>query len=123
MELNKALKIVLELAEQIMLIDSDMNFLEEKEQFDAIESVRAHMQELESPSPLQVVLVVEGGLIQESYSNVPTEIIVLDGDIEGATDESYRCIDAMDGNEYRIGSFDSCTDPTLVADILKEVSA
>ena len=122
MELNQALKIVLDLAEQNVLND-DETFDEMKQQMDAIENVRLHMQELETPSPLQVVLVVVGGIIQESYSNVPTEITVLDGDIEGATDESCRCIDAMDGNEYHIGSFDSYTDPTLVADILKEASA
>lgn len=122
MELNKALKIVLELAEQNMLNDPEMQD-EMLRQMNAIESVRAHMQELESPSPLQVVLVVVGGLIQESYSNVPTEITVLDGDIEGATDESCRCIDTLDGNEYHIGSFNSYTDPTLIADIIKEVSA
>ena len=122
MELNQALKLVLELAEQNMLNDPEMQD-EMLRQMNAIESVRAHMQELESPSPLQVVLVVVGGLIQESYSNVPTEITVLDGDTEGATDETCRCIDAMDGNEYCIGSFNSYTDPTLVADILKEVSA
>ena len=118
MELNQALKLVLELAEQNMLNDPEMQD-EMLRQMNAIESVRAHMQELETPSPLQVVLVVEGGLIQESYSNVPTEITVLDGDI----DESCRCIDAMDGNEYHIGSFNSYTDPTLVADILKEAFA
>ena len=122
MELNQALKIVLDLAEQNVLND-DETFDEMKQQMDAIENVRLHMQELETPSPLQVVLVVVGGLIQKSYSNVPTEITVLDGDIEGATDESCRCIDAMDGNEYHIGSFDSYTDPTLVADILKEAFA
>ena len=122
MELSQALKLVLELAEQNMLNDPEMQD-EMLSQMNAIESVRAHMQELETPSPLQVVLVVEGGLIQESYSNVPTEITVLGGDIEGATDESCRCIDAMDGNEYHIGSFNSYTDPTLVADILKEAFA
>lgn len=122
MELNEALKLVLELAEQNMLNDSEMQH-EMLQQMNAIETVRAHMQELESPSPLQVVLVVEGGVIQESYSNVPTEITVLDGDIEGATDDSCRCIDAMDGNEYNIGSPNTNTDPTLVADILKEAFA
>ena len=122
MELNEALKVVVELAEQNMLNDPEMQ-CEMLQQMNAIEAVRMHMQELETPSPLQVVLVVEGGLIQESYSNVPTEILVLDGDTEGATDESYRCIDALDGNEYHIGSFNSYTDPTLIADIIKEVSA
>lgn len=102
MELNKALSVVLELAEQNMLDDPEMQD-EMLRQINAIESVRAHMQELESPSPLQVVLVFEGGVIQETYSNVPTEITVLSGDI--------------------VGSLNTNTDPTLVADILKEAFA
>ena len=113
MELFEALDILIAIAENMK--HSSIQ--------EAIETVKLHKQELESPSPIQVVLITEGGVIQESYSNVPTEITVLDGDIEGATDESCRCIDAMDGNEYHIGSFDSYTDPTLVADILKEAFA
>lgn len=102
MELNKALSVVLELAEQNMLDDPEMQD-EMLRQINAIESVRAHMQELESPSPLQVVLVIEGGVIQETYSNVPTKITVLGEDI--------------------VGSLNTNTDPTLVADILKEAFA
>jgi hypothetical protein len=122
MELNEALKVVVELAEQNMLNDPEMQ-CEMLQQMNAIEAVRMHMQELQNPSPLQVVLVTEGGVIHESISNVPAEITVLAGDIEGATDDSCRCIDAVDGSKYCIGSFNSITDPTLVADILKEVSA
>lgn len=122
MELNEALKVVVELAEQNMLNDPEMQH-EMLRQMNAIESVRAHMQELESPSPLQVVLVVEGGVIQESYSNVPTEITVLDGDIADTTNDSCRCIDAIGGYVYNIGSLNTNTDPTLVADIIKEISA
>ena len=82
MELNKALKIVLELAEQNMLNDPDMP-LEMKEQFDAIESVRMHLQELENPSPIQAMLFIHGGVIHESISNVPLVITTLDEDIVG----------------------------------------
>ena len=121
MELNQAINMVLELARHML---KDLEIVEEiANQEDAIATLELFQQELQNPSPVQVVLVVEGGLIQESYSNVPTEITVLDGDIEGATDDSCRCIDAMDGNEYRTGSIDSYTDPTLVADILKEAFA
>ena len=122
MELNEALKLVVELAEQNMLNDPEMHY-EMLRQMNAIESVRAHMQELETPSPLQVVLIVDGSVIHEYISNVPAEVTVLDGDIESATDESCRCIDAVDGSEYYISSHNTITDPTLVADILKEVSA
>ncbi len=73
MELIKALKIVMELAEQNMLNDSDMP-LEMKEQFDAIESVRMHLQELENPSPIQAMLFMHGGVIHEGISNVPLVI-------------------------------------------------
>lgn len=122
MELNKALSVVLELAEQNMLDDPEMQD-EMLRQINAIESVRAHMQELESPSPLQVVLVFEGGVIQESYSNVPTEITVLGGDIENVPVEFCHRIDAIGGYVYNIGSLNTNTDPTLVADILKEAFA
>ena len=122
MELNEALKLVLELAEQNMLNDPEMQH-EMLQQMNAIETVRAHMQELESPSPLQMVLVVEGGVIQESYSNVPTEITVLDGDIENVPMEFCHRIDAIGGYVYSIGSLNTYTDPTLVADILKEAFA
>lgn len=122
MELNQALKLVVELAEQNMLNDPEMQ-CEMLQQMNAVEAVRMHMQELETPSPLQVVIECGGGVIHQVLSNVPTEVTVLDGDTEGATDETCCCIDAMDGNEYCIGSFNSITDPTLVADILEEVSA
>ena len=122
MELNQALKLVLELAEQNMLNDPEMQH-EMLQQMNAIVAVRMHMQELQNPSPLQVVLITEGGAIHESISNVPTVVTVLDGDIEGTTDDSCSCIDTVDGCEYRISSSNSYTNPTLVADILKEAFA
>ena len=112
MGLNQALKLVLELAEQNMLNDPEMQD-EMLRQLNAIEAVRMHMQELEAPSPLQVIIDCDDGVIYQVLSNVPTKVTVLDRDTKGA----------MDGDEYCISSFNSCTDPTLVAAILKEVSA
>ena len=80
MELNQALKIVLELAEQNMLVDNEMPD-EMKQQMDAVENVRLHLQELENPSPVQCIISVDGGLIVEIITNVPTDCTVL-GEID-----------------------------------------
>ena len=117
MELNKALKIVLELAEQNMLNDTDMP-LEMKEQFDAIESVRLHLQELENPSPIQAVLFTSSGAVLESISNVPMSIITLDED----TGEGGHIITlpSEDNTNYVVGYIPTECDPQRIASILSE---
>ena len=122
MELNKALKIVIGLAEQNMLSDLDMP-LEMKEQFDAIESVRMHLQELENPSPIQVILITEGGVIHESLSNVPTEVTVLDGDLEGAESGNVRLFPSEGDAEYLVCGPSTDCDPARVATLLAEANA
>lgn len=122
MELNKALKIVIDLAEQNMLSDLDMP-LEMKEQFDAIESVRMHLQELENPSPIQVVLITEGGVIHESLSNVPTEITILDGDLEGVESGNVRLFPSEGDAEYLVCGPSTDCDPARVATLLAEANA
>ena len=117
MELNQALKLVLELAEQNMLNDLDMP-LEMKEQFDAIESVRMHLQELENPSPVQAVLFMEGGVIHESISNVPMYITVLDEDIEGGG--HITTLPSEDDTDYVVGYIPTECDPQRIATILSE---
>ena len=117
MELNKALKIILELAEQNMLNDPDMP-LEMKEQFDAIESVRMHLQELENPSPIQVVLFMYGGVIHDSISNVPVHITVLDEDIEGGG--HIITLSSEDGAGYIVEHTITYCEPQRVAAILSE---
>ena len=119
MELNKALKIVMELAEQNMLNDPDMP-LEMKEQFDAIESVRMHLQELENPSPIQVVLFMEGGVIIESISNVPMSIITLDEDTDGSG--LTVTLPSEDNTDYFIGHVPTDCDPQRLATILSETN-
>ena len=122
MELNKALKIVIGLAEQNMLSDLDMP-LEMKEQFDAIESVRMHLQELENPSPIQVILITEGGVIHESLSNVPTEVTVLEGDLEGAESGNVRLFPSEGDAEYLVCGPSTDCDPARVATLLAEANA
>lgn len=122
MELNKALKVVLELAEQNMLDDSEM-LDEMKQQMDAIENVRLHMQELENPSPVQVVLITEGGVIHESISNVPTVVTVLDGDLEGAESGDVRLFPSEGDAEYLVCGPSTECNPTRVATLLMEATA
>ena len=102
MELKKALKIVLEMAEQ--------------KQFDAIESVRMHLQELENPSPIQVVLFMYGGVTHESISNVPVRITVLDED----TGDGGHIITlpSEDNTDYVMGHLPTDCDPQRIATIL-----
>ena len=119
MELNKALKIVLDLAEQNMLNDPDMP-LEMKEQFDAIESVQMHLQELENPSPIQVVLFMYGGVTCESISNVPVHITVLDEDTDGWG--ITVTLPSEDNADYVMGHVPTDCDPQRIATILSEAN-
>ena len=122
MELNEALKVVLELAEQNMLDDSEM-LDEMKQQMNAIENVRLHMQELENPSPVQVVLITEGGVIHESISNVPAVVTVLDGDLEGAESGDVRLFPSEGDAEYLVCGPNTDCDPARVATLLMEATA
>ena len=122
MELNEALKVVVELAEQNMLNDPEMQD-EMLNQRDAIEVVRMHMQELENPSPLQVVLITEGGVIHESISNVPAVVTVLDGDLEGAEQGNCRLFESEGDIEYLVSTQLTECDPLRTATLLQEASA
>lgn len=122
MELNQALKIVLELAEQNMLVDNEMPD-GMKQQMDAVENVRLHLQELENPSPIQVVLITEGGVIHESISNVPAEVTVLDGDLECADQGACRLFESEGATEYLVCGPLTVCDPARVATLLQEATA
>lgn len=122
MELTEALNIVLELAEQNMLDDDELQ-LEMLRQLNAIEAVRMHMQELETPSPIQVVLVTEGGVIHESISNVPAVVTVLDGDLEGAEQGAVRLFESEGAAEYLVCGPLTVCDPERVATLLREATA
>ena len=122
MELNEALKVVLGLAEQNMLNDPEMQ-LEMLRQLNAIETVRMHMQELQNPSPLQVVLITEGGVIHESISNVPAVVTVLDGDMECADQEDCRLFESEGDAEYLVCGPSTDCDPARVATLLAEANA
>ena len=122
MELNEALKVVVELAEQNMLNDPEMQD-EMLRQLNAIESVRMHMDELENPSPIQVVLITEGGVIHESLSNVPTEVTILDGDLEGVESGNVRLFPSEGDAEYIVCDPSTDCDPVRVATLVAEATA
>ena len=122
MELNQALKILMELAEANMVEDPEM--AEERAmQEEALATAQMHMQELQNPSPLQVVLITEGGVIHESISSVPAVVTVLDGDMECADQRDCRLFESEGAAEYLVcGPFTEC-DPTRVATLLREATA
>ena len=122
MELNQALKIVLELAEQNMLVDNEMPD-EMKQQMDAVENVRLHLQELENPSPVQCIISVDGGLIVEIITNVPTDCTVIDEDIEGASDADVTTLTTMGSLECYISHPTVDCDPTYAAAVLGEIDS
>ena len=122
MELNQALKIVLELAEQNMLVDNEMPD-EMKQQMGAVENVRLHLQELESPSPIQVVLMADNALIHEAISNVPVQLVVIDESIESAEDGKVRLFPSMGDDEYYVDQPEVTCDPARVATLVAEATA
>ena len=122
MELNQALKIVLGLAEQNMLVDNEMPD-EMKQQMDAVENVRLHLQELENPSPIQVVLITDHAVIHEFISNVPTVVTVLDDDLEGAESGDVRLFPSEGDAEYLVSSPSTDCDPVRVATLVAEATA
>ena len=122
MELNQALKILMELAEANMIEDPEM--AEERAmQEEALATAQMHMDELENPSPIQVVLITEGGVIHESLSNVPTEVTILDGDLEGVESGNVRLFPSEGDAEYIVCGPSTDCDPVRVATLVAEATA
>ena len=122
MNIQEAFKIVLDLAEQSITHDPEME-QEALTQINAIENLRLLAQELENPSPLQVVLITEGGVIHESISNVPAVVTVLDGDLEGAESGDCRLFESEGGAEFLVYGPNTECNPIRVAALLKEANA
>lgn len=122
MELNEALKVVVELAEQNMLNDPEMQD-EMLRQMHAIETVCMHMQELQNPSPLQVVLLTDGTVIHEAYSNVPTQLVVLDEDMDSAAYRRVRLFPSQRDEEFCVDQPEVDCDPMKVAVLVQEATA
>ena len=73
MELIKALKICLELAEQNIINDADMP-LEMLDQWNAVQTLRMHIEELENPSP---VILISYDFEEHPVSNVPVTLYLI----------------------------------------------
>ena len=111
MELIKALDLLIACA-SVNLVNQEIK--------DAIETVKFHKQELENPSPIQVVLFIHGGVIHESISNVPVSITTLDEDIDGWN--HTVTLASEDATDYDVGCVFTECDPQRIATILSEAN-
>ena len=92
-------------------------------QEEALATAQMLMDELENPSPIQVVLITGGGVIHEFISNVPTEVTVLDGDLGGAESGNVRLFPSEGDAEYLVGNPSTDCDPARVATLVAEATA
>lgn len=78
MELITALKICLELAEQNIINDSEMP-LEMQNQWNAVQNLRMHIEELENPSP---IILISSPIEGHTVSNVPITLYFMSDSLE-----------------------------------------
>lgn len=114
MEINKAFELVLELAQQ--------NIIDEPEMAHAIDTLRLFMSESlgENPSPVQVVIQTQGGVIHDIVTNIPVEVTVLDADTENGNDIVTVDVPQLTG-EFVVIRHNTQTDPSEVASILSAI--
>ena len=114
MEINKAFELVLELAQQ--------NIINDPEMANAIDTVRLFMSESlgENPSPVQVIIQTQGGVIHDIVSNIPVEVTVLDADTENGNDIVTVDVPQLTG-EFVVIRHNTQTDPSEVASILSAI--
>ena len=126
MELNQAMKIVLDLARQNVIQDPEMAE-EHQAQADAIEAVEQFVVESlgANPSPVKVVMVSEGAVIHELLANVPVDFVLLDKEdwtLEDVEQGLIRAIEDLDGDEHYVGRPEVQVDPMRVATIYREAT-
>ena len=117
MEINKALELVLELAQQNIINEPEM-----EHQLDAIATLRLFMSESlgENPSPVQVIIQTQGGVIHDIVSNIPVEVTVLDADTENGNDIVTIDVPQLTG-EFVVIRHNTQTNPSEVASILSAI--
>lgn len=117
MEINKAFELVLELAQQNIIDDPEM-----ADKFAAITTVRLFMSESlgENPSPVQVIIQTQGGVIHDIVSNIPVEVTVLDADTENGNEFVTVDVPQLTG-EFVVIRHNTQTDPSEVASILSAI--
>ena len=121
MEINRALELVLELAQQNIINDPEMA-QEMAHQLDAIDTLRLFMSESlgENPSPVQVIIQTQGGVIHDIVSNIPVEVTVLDADTENGNDIVTIDVPQLTG-EFIVIRHNTQTNPSEVASILSAI--
>ncbi len=114
MEINKALELVLELAQQ--------NIIDDTEMANAVATLRLFMSESlgENPSPVQVIIQTQGGVIHDIVTNIPVEVTVLDADTENGNDIVTIDVPQLTG-EFVVIRHNTQTDPSEVASILSAI--
>ena len=114
MELNKAIELVLELAQQNIINDPEMT--------NAIATLRLFMSESlgENPSPVQVIIQTQGGVIHDIVTNIPVEVTVLDADTENGNEVIAIDVPQLTG-EFVVIQHNTQTDPSEVASILSAI--
>lgn len=114
MEITKAIELVLELAQQYTINDPEMA--------NAIATLRLFMSESlgENPSPVQVVIQTQGGVIHDIVSNIPVEVTVLDADTENGNEFVTVDVPQLTG-EFVVIRHNTQTDPSEVASILSAI--
>ena len=128
MELIEAAKLVLELAEMNAITDyqagdSDDLMDERDRQQNAFETFKMHLAELEGPSPIQCIIVMDNGLITEVITNVPTECTIVDGDIENVSVSDVITLSTKGDQEAHVHHLAAGCDPAHVAAILGEIDS
>ena len=121
MELNQAMKILMELAESNMVEDPEMAE-ERAKQEDALATMQLHMDELEAPSPLQLVIEMEGGLTHQITSNVPAGVIIIDLDTCSASEDKLKVVPTFSKDVVYVDHPTVVCDPTFMATVVGEVA-
>ena len=121
MELNKALELVLELAQQNIINEPEME-QEMAHQLDAIATLRLFMSESlnENPSPVQMIILTQAGVIHNILTNIPVDVSILDADTENGNEIVTVDVPQLTG-EFVVIHHSTKTDPIETASILSAI--
>ncbi len=70
---------------------------------------------------MKLVIIVDGGIVQDVYTDQPAEVVIVDRDTEGCDIEDLRTVQGEDAYIYT-GIKDATIDPERVSTIMREVN-